>query len=78
MRKTGRIQPVSYTHLLTLKSTGDNPAMSQAQGVNVKLNKVVGLAIANGIVALAGAMLAQYKGSANKMCIRDRCRPWPA
>ena len=55
-----------YTEIgLTLKSTGDNPAMSQAQGVNVKLNKVVGLAIANGIVALAGAMLAQYKGSAN-------------
>jgi len=31
----------------------------------VKRNKVIGLAIANGIVALAGAMLAQYKGSAN-------------
>jgi len=39
--------------------------MSRAQGVNVKLNKVIGLAIANGIVALAGALLAQYKGSAN-------------
>ena len=50
---------------LTLKSTGDNPDMSRAQGVNVKLNKVVGLALSNGIVALAGAMLAQYKGSAN-------------
>jgi len=55
-----------YTEVgLTLKSTGDNPDMSRAQGVNVKLNKVVGLALANGIVALAGAMLAQYKGSAN-------------
>ncbi len=55
-----------YTELgLTLKSTGDNPDMSRAQGVNVKLNKVIGLAIANGIVALAGAMLAQYKGSIN-------------
>ena len=55
-----------YTEIgLTLKSTGDNPDMSRAQGVNVKLNQVVGLAIANGIVALAGAMLAQYKGSAN-------------
>ncbi|MBQ4039963.1 MAG: ABC transporter permease, partial [Oscillospiraceae bacterium] len=49
-----------YTEVgLTLKSTGDNPDMSRAQGVNVKLNKVVGLAIANGLVALAGAMLAQ-------------------
>ncbi len=55
-----------YTEVgLTLKSTGDNPDMSRAQGVNVKLNKVIGLAIANGIVALAGSLLAQYKGSAN-------------
>jgi putative ABC transport system permease protein len=55
-----------YTEIgLTLKSTGDNPDMSRAQSVNVKLNKVIGLAIANGIVAFAGALLAQYKGSAN-------------
>ena len=55
-----------YTEVgLTLKSTGDNPDMSRAQGVNVDFNKVLGLAIANGIVALAGSMLAQYKGSAN-------------
>ena len=55
-----------YTEIgLTLKSTGDNPDMSRAQGVNVDRNKVIGLAIANGIVAMAGALLAQYKGSAN-------------
>ncbi len=55
-----------YTEVgLTIKSTGDNPDMSRAQGVNVKLNKVIGLAISNGIVAVAGALLAQYKGSAN-------------
>ena len=55
-----------YTEIgLTLKSTGDNPDMSRAQGVNVNRNKVIGLALSNGIVALAGAMLAQYKGSAN-------------
>lgn len=55
-----------YTEVgLTIKSTGDNPDMSRAQGVNVNRNKVLGLAIANGIVALAGALLAQYKGSAN-------------
>ena len=53
-----------YTEIgLTLKSTGDNPDMSRAQGVNVKLNKVIGLAVSNGIVALAGALYAQYKGS---------------
>ena len=55
-----------YTEIgLTLKSTGDNPDMSRAQSVNVKFNQVLGLALSNGIVALAGAMLAQYKGSAN-------------
>ncbi len=55
-----------YTEVgLTLKSTGDNPDMSRAQGIDVKLNKVIGLAISNGIVALSGALLAQYKGSAN-------------
>jgi len=55
-----------YTEVgLTLKSTSDNPDMSRAQGINVKFNKVLGLAIANGIVALAGGLLAQYKGSAN-------------
>lgn len=55
-----------YTEIgLTLKSTGDNPEMSLAQGINVHLNKVIGLAISNGIVALAGTLLAQYKGFAN-------------
>ena len=55
-----------YTEVgLTLKSTGDNPDMSRAQGINVKRNKVVGLALSNGIVAIAGSLLAQYKGSAN-------------
>ena len=53
-----------YTEIgLTLKSAGDNPDMSRAQGVDVSFNKVLGLAIANGIVALAGALYAQYKGS---------------
>ena len=53
-----------YTEVgLTLKSTGDNPDMSRAQGVNVKFNKVLGLAISNAIVALAGALYTQYKGS---------------
>lgn len=55
-----------YTEVgLTLKSTGDNPDMSRAQGINVKFNQVLGLAISNGIVALAGALLAQYNGGIN-------------
>lgn len=55
-----------YTELgLTIKSTGDNQDMSRAQGVNVNFTKVLGLAISNGIVALSGALLAQYNGSTN-------------
>ena len=49
-----------YTEVgLTIKSTGDNADMSRAQGVNVKFNKVLGLAISNGIVAIAGALYVQ-------------------
>ena len=55
-----------YTEIgLTLKSTGDNPDMSRAQGINVERNKVIGLAISNGIVALSGGLLAQYQGFAD-------------
>ena len=55
-----------YTEVgLTIKSTGDNEAMSKAQGVNTSFNKVLGLAISNGIVALSGALLAQYQGFAD-------------
>lgn len=55
-----------YTELgFSLKATGDNENMSRAQGVNVNFNKVLGLAISNGIVALSGALLAQYQGFAD-------------
>ncbi len=55
-----------YTEVgLTLKSTGDNENMSRAQGINVSFNKVLGLAISNGIIAVSGALLAQYQGFAD-------------
>ena len=55
-----------YTEIgLTIKSTGDNEHMSRAQGVNVNFNKVLGLAISNGIIALSGALLVQYQGFAD-------------
>ena len=46
----------------TLRSTGNNPAMSRAQGINTNVTKVFGLVISNGMVAFAGALLAQYQG----------------
>ena len=49
----------------SLRATGCNPNMSRAQGINTGFNKVLGLIISNGIVALSGALLAQYQGFAD-------------
>ena len=43
----------------SIRATGNNAKMSRAQGINTKLNIVLGLAISNGLVALSGALLAQ-------------------
>jgi len=48
-----------------LRATGCNERMARAQGINTNRVKVVGLMISNGIVALSGALLAQYSGKAN-------------
>lgn len=48
-----------------LRATGCNPTMSKAQGININAMKVLGLAISNGLVALAGALSAQYAGFAD-------------
>ncbi len=46
----------------SIRATGCNPSMSRAQGINTNYTKVLGLALSNGIVALAGALLCQYQG----------------
>ena len=48
-----------------LRSTGDNAAMSRALGVNIDNMKVLGLSLSNGVVALAGGLMAQYQGFAD-------------
>lgn len=48
-----------------LRATGSNPTMSRAQGVNTGTAKVLGLMLSNGLVALAGALLAQYQGGSS-------------
>ena len=47
------------------RATGNNAAMSRAQGINTDRMKIVGLALSNGLVALSGGMLAQYQGFAD-------------
>ncbi|MEG1932120.1 MAG: ABC transporter permease [Pygmaiobacter sp.] len=46
---------------LAIRATGDNRAMVEASSINPALTTLVGLALANGLVALAGAQLAQYQ-----------------
>ena len=48
----------------SIRATGANGNMARAQGINTSRNVVLGLVVANGLVALSGALLAQYQGSA--------------
>ncbi|HYD83501.1 MAG TPA: ABC transporter permease [Opitutus sp.] len=48
-----------------MRATGDNPQMIRALGANVELHIILGLALSNGLVALSGALLAQYQGFAD-------------
>ncbi len=48
-----------------MRATGDNAQMIRALGVNTKLLIIAGVALSNGFIALAGAMLAQYQGFAD-------------
>ena len=48
-----------------IRATGSNPQMSRAQGIDTNFNLVLGLAVSNGLVALSGALLAQYQGFAD-------------
>ena len=48
-----------------IRSTGSNPQMSKAQGINIDFMKVLALCISNGLVALSGGMMSQYQGFAD-------------
>ena len=50
---------------LAIQATGDNEPMMTSFGVNTKFTKILTLAISNGFVAGAGAVLAQYQGFAD-------------
>lgn len=48
-----------------LRATGDNEDMVRASGINSDSMRLIGLAVSNGFVALAGGMLAQYQSFAD-------------
>ncbi|MCR5081881.1 MAG: ABC transporter permease [Parasporobacterium sp.] len=49
----------------SLRATGCNEAMARANGINTDTRKIIGLVISNGIVALSGALISQFSGSAD-------------
>lgn len=50
---------------LAIRATGSNPRMARAQGVNTGAMVILGMAVSNALVALAGAMFAQTQGGAD-------------
>ena len=48
----------------SIRATGANEHMARAQGINTNVNKMIGLMLANGLVALSGSLFAQYNGNA--------------
>ena len=45
-----------------IRATGDNSSMARALGVNTDAMRTLGLSVSNGLVALSGALVAQYQG----------------
>jgi putative ABC transport system permease protein len=50
---------------LAMRAAGNNPQMAKAVGIDVDRMVVLGLGLSNGLIALAGALLAQFDGFAN-------------
>lgn len=49
----------------SIRATGANGHMARAQGINTDMNKMLGLMVSNGLVALSGALLSQFQGFAD-------------
>lgn len=49
----------------SIRATGCNQAMARANGINTDTRKIIGLVLSNGLVAVSGALLAQFSGAAD-------------
>jgi len=49
----------------SIRATGANINMAKAQGINTDNNIIIGLMLSNGLVALAGGLLAQFQGASD-------------
>lgn len=49
----------------SIRATGNNQAMARANGINTNINKIIGLVLSNGLVALAGRFAFSVSGFAD-------------
>ncbi|MGE3272303.1 MAG: ABC transporter permease [Chloroflexota bacterium] len=50
---------------LAMRATGENEKMVRAQGIDADLMRLIGLALANALVAVSGGLVAQFQGYAD-------------
>jgi putative ABC transport system permease protein len=50
---------------IALRSTGANPRMSRAQGIDTRVYLVGGVALSNALIGVSGALVAQHQGFAD-------------
>ncbi|WP_434354106.1 ABC transporter permease [Psychrobacter sp. HD31] len=50
---------------LSMRATGSNLRMAQAQGINTSWSTILGMAISNALIALGGALFVQTQGGAD-------------
>ncbi|GAX88846.1 ABC transporter permease [Effusibacillus lacus] len=50
---------------LDVRATGDNPTMIRSFGANTDTATIIGLSLSNALVAMSGALVAQYQGFAD-------------
>jgi putative ABC transport system permease protein len=50
---------------ITMRATGNNESMTRAFGVNADKIKIIGIALANGLIALSGFLITQIQGFAD-------------
>ena len=55
-----------HTHIgMCIRAVGDNEDMVRASSINVNTCKVLSFAVSNALIALSGALIAQYQGYAD-------------
>ena len=55
-----------HTHIgMCIRAVGDNEDMVRASSINVNACKVLSFAVSNALIALSGALIAQYQGYAD-------------